>query len=117
MKLATLHRFALALPGTVEQPHFDYGSFRVNGRIYATLPPGGEFVHVFGSEDDRERAFAMAPGWADKVLWGGKVVGVRVTLADAPAAAVKALLEAAWRYKAVGPAVRRRNAGRAAGSP
>lgn len=35
---------ALALPLAEEQPHFDRSSFRVKGRIFATLPPGGELV-------------------------------------------------------------------------
>jgi hypothetical protein len=33
-------------------------------------------------------------------MWGGKFVGVRVALADAPAAAVKQLLQQAWEHKA-----------------
>lgn len=35
---------ALALPEAVEAPHFDRASFRVRGKIFATLPPGGELV-------------------------------------------------------------------------
>jgi hypothetical protein len=35
---------ALSLPEAVEQPHFDRPSFRVRGKIFATLPPGGELV-------------------------------------------------------------------------
>ena len=33
---------ALALPEALEQPHFDRASFRVRGKIFATLPPVGE---------------------------------------------------------------------------
>jgi hypothetical protein len=35
---------ALSLPEAVEEPHFDRASFRVRGKIFATLPPGGELV-------------------------------------------------------------------------
>jgi hypothetical protein len=35
---------ALSLPEVVELPHFDRASFRVAGKIFATLPPGGELV-------------------------------------------------------------------------
>jgi hypothetical protein len=35
---------ALALPEAVEAPHFDRASFRVRGRIFATLPPRGDSV-------------------------------------------------------------------------
>jgi predicted DNA-binding protein (MmcQ/YjbR family) len=30
--------FALSLPGTSEEPHFDMSSFRVKGKIFATVP-------------------------------------------------------------------------------
>ncbi len=33
---------ALSLPEAQEHPHFDRPSFRVRGRIFATLPPVGE---------------------------------------------------------------------------
>lgn len=37
-----IRALALSLPLAEEQPHFDRASFRVKGRIFATLPPGGE---------------------------------------------------------------------------
>jgi hypothetical protein len=37
-----LRALALALPEALEQPHFDRASFRVRGKIFATLPPVGE---------------------------------------------------------------------------
>lgn len=37
-------RLALALPEVQEAPHFDRASFRVRGRIFATLPPKGDCV-------------------------------------------------------------------------
>ncbi|RYF91043.1 MAG: MmcQ/YjbR family DNA-binding protein, partial [Caulobacteraceae bacterium] len=39
-----IRALALSLPLAEEQPHFDRASFRVKGRIFATLPPGGEQV-------------------------------------------------------------------------
>lgn len=33
----TFRQMALSLPGTVELPHFDRASFRVNKKIFATL--------------------------------------------------------------------------------
>jgi hypothetical protein len=35
---------ALGLPEAEEHAHFDRASFRVCGKIFATLPPGGELV-------------------------------------------------------------------------
>lgn len=40
-------RFALSLPEATEEPHFDKASFRVRGRIFATVPPDGQHLHVF----------------------------------------------------------------------
>lgn len=34
-----IRRVALSLPEAVEQPHFDRPSFRIAGKIFATLPP------------------------------------------------------------------------------
>lgn len=39
-----IRALALSLPETAEVPHFDRPSFRVAGKIFATLPPGGELV-------------------------------------------------------------------------
>ena len=39
-----IRTLALSLPLAEEQPHFDRASFRVKGKIFATLPPGGERV-------------------------------------------------------------------------
>ena len=35
--VGTFRQMALSLPGTVELPHFDRASFRVNKKIFATL--------------------------------------------------------------------------------
>jgi hypothetical protein len=35
---------ALGLPEAQEAPHFDRASFRVRGKIFATLPPAGDSV-------------------------------------------------------------------------
>ena len=95
MKLATVRKHALSLEDVTEQPHHEYASFRVGGRIFVTVPPAEDVIHVFVGEEDRERALAMYPEWAGKLLWGGKVTGLRITLAAAPAAAVKALVQRA----------------------
>ena len=112
MTLDSVRRFALALPETTEQPHHHHGSFRVRGRIYATYPPEGDRLHLFPSETDREQALAMYPEFAHKLLWGGKVAGLRIDLAAARAAVVKLLLRQAWRHKSATPSKRVRTAGR-----
>ena len=39
--------FALSLPEATEEPHHDMSSFRVRGKIFATVPPDGEHLHVY----------------------------------------------------------------------
>ena len=97
---AAIRKFALSLPEAVEQPHFEYDSFRVRGKIFVTVPPEQEHIHVFVTEPQRDQALAMYPEFTEKLLWGGKVVGVRVSLASASPAAVKELVRQAWEAKA-----------------
>jgi hypothetical protein len=97
---ATVRLLALALPEANEAPHFQYASFRVGGKIFATLPPEGMHLHVFVADEERDQALALAPACLEKLLWGGKVVGLRVALAQASPALVKRLLAQAWSRKA-----------------
>ena len=92
---------ALALPDTTEAPHHHFGSFRVRGKIFITVPPGNEHIHVFLSEQDRELALAAYPEFTEKLLWGGKVVGLRVSLPKAKPAVVKTLVRQAYTHKSV----------------
>ena len=100
MKIAQVRRFALALPEVTEAPHFHLSSFRVRGRIFATVPPGGEHLHVFVGDEDREVALELEPGFLEKLHWGKRVVCVRVSLAKAKPKVVERLLAQAWSRKA-----------------
>lgn len=83
MKLEQARKYALSLPEkTTEAPHFDYTSFRVKGKIFATSPPGGEFLHIFVDEEQRDPLIAADPGIYAPLPWGARVVGVRVALAS-----------------------------------
>ncbi len=99
MKLEAVRTAALALPDTTEEPHHHFGSFRVRGKIFVTIPPDNEHIHVFVNEQDRELALAAYPDFTEKLLWGGKVVGVRVSLANANPSAVKAMVRQAHEHK------------------
>jgi hypothetical protein len=100
MNIAQARHYALSLPKTTEAPHHKYSSFRVGGKIYATVPPDGEHLHVFVDEVEREHAIALAPDAFEKLFWGESAVGLRVTLGAAKAAAVERLLHCAWCRKA-----------------
>lgn len=115
LRLSTLRRWALALPGTVEAPHHQLGSFRVGGRIFASFDLQGQHLRLFVDEDQRQRALALYPGFVDKLLWGGKVVGLQLALADATPAAARSLLQQAWHDKADKAARAAFTAGRGSG--
>lgn len=100
MTLSQIRAFALRLPDTTEAPHFDYSSFRVRGKIFVTVPPDGDRIHVFVDELTREHALAAHPGWTEPLHWGKHIVGIRVRLKDAEPGAVKLLVSAAWERKA-----------------
>jgi hypothetical protein len=100
VKLEQARRFAMSLPSVSEEPHFSYSSFRVGGKIFATIPPEGRHLHVFVEEEQRQLAIALEPESMEKLLWGDKVVGLRIELAKARAPLVERLLEQAWSRKA-----------------
>ena len=100
MKLAEVRRFALGLPEVTEEPHHEYSSFRVRGKIFVTAPPTEDRIHIFVAEATREQVTGMYPAWSEKLLWGGKVVGLKVSLAAAPPGIVRELVSAAWQFKA-----------------
>jgi hypothetical protein len=87
------------LHGSTESPHHRYTSFRLRGRIYATAPKEGGFLHVFVDEPDRDRLLRLDPQTYEQLGWGKKVVGLRVDLGRARREDVKALLCAAWQRK------------------
>jgi hypothetical protein len=100
MTLADVRAAALALPETTEAPHFDYTSFRVCGKIFATAPPDGPHLHVFIDELSTRAILAeQAPG-CEELWWGKKLCGLRLALADVDEHLVLELLEEAWRRKA-----------------
>jgi hypothetical protein len=91
---------ALALPESVEAPHFDAASFRVGGKIFATMPAPGTHLHVFVNEEARAQALALHGACVEALPWGAKIVGLRIELAKAKADVVAGLLRLAWQAKA-----------------
>jgi hypothetical protein len=100
MNVEQVRRIALALPSVSEEPHFEFASFRIGGKIFATLPPDAQHLHVFVDEEQRQIALALEPDATERLLWGKRVVGLRLRLAGAKPALVKRLLAQAWSRKA-----------------
>jgi hypothetical protein len=90
---------ALSFPEVVEQPHHGFPSFRVRGKIFATLPDSLH-LHAMCSEMDAHEAAAEKPDVCEEKWWGNRLAGVRVVLACANVNLLTDLLTDAWRNKA-----------------
>ena len=99
MKIDPIRKFALSLEAVTEEPHHNYSSFRVRGKIFVTIPPEEDFIHVFVGEEDREQALALYPAFMEKLLWGAKVLGLRVALVSATPAVVRSLVGKAYETR------------------
>ena len=99
MKFETIRRFAMSFEAVTEEPHHNYSSFRVRGKIFVTIPPEKDFIHVFIGEEDREPALAMHPDFIEKLFWGSKALGLRIKLASCQPAIVKALVVRAYETR------------------
>ena len=90
---------ALGLPESVEQDHFGKPSFRIGGRIFATVPDGTH-LNVMIAPFDVDAVVRAEPASCATLLWGKEVRGVRVSLSKAAPAMVEELLRTAWKRKA-----------------
>jgi hypothetical protein len=98
--LGQARRFALSLPGASEEPHFDMTSFRVGGKIFATVPPDEACLHVFVAGDEVAACAAEDARAFEPLMWGKQVRGLRIVLAAAADDRVAELLAESWRRKA-----------------
>lgn len=85
-----VRQLALALEGVVEEPHHGFPSFRLGGRILATLPDP-EHLHVMLDEEDVRAAVAEHAACEEK-WWGKRLAAVRVHLPSADRELVQDLL-------------------------
>jgi hypothetical protein len=99
MDLRRARQLALDLPESIEQEHFGNPSFRVHGRIFATVPDDTH-LNVMIDPFDVDLVVRADPGTCAELLWGKEVRGVRVSLLKASPALVEKLLRVAWARKA-----------------
>ena len=92
-------RLALALPDSLEADHHGFPSFRIRGRIFATLPDATH-INVMLDEDEIRRVVADHPDCCEEQWWGRKLAAVRVTLAQANEALLQEMLTGAWLRRA-----------------
>ena len=89
---------ALALPQAVEQDHHGRPSFRVAGKIFATLWDE-RHVNVMVDEPGIRTAVEAHPEVCSEVHWGKRLAAVRVDLDAADPELLAALLADAWEGK------------------
>jgi hypothetical protein len=92
-------QLALALPEAIEQDHHGRPSFRVGGKIFATLWDEGH-MNVMLDEGGILTAVQARPGTCEEVWWGRRLAAVRVDLRSADEELLAGLLEDAWEGKA-----------------
>lgn len=100
MTPADARRLALSLPAAEELPHFELSSFRVGGKIFATLTPDGAELRVFVDPDRAHQIAQQHQGSARVLHWGQKVAGVAFALHDTPESIAFPVLQESWRKRA-----------------
>ena len=94
-----IRKLALGLPEAREQDHHGRPSFRVRGRIFATLWDAGQ-MNVMLDEPGIRTAVQAHPHACEELWWGKRLCGVRVKLARVDEALAAELLADAWEQKA-----------------
>lgn len=89
---------ALSLDGAEEMPHHGFPSFRVRGRIFATLPNDAE-LRIMCDEPGILTAVDQHPDSCREFYWGKKLSCVVVTLSATDSGLVEELLTDAWELR------------------
>jgi hypothetical protein len=90
---------ALALSEAVQADHHGRPSFRVNGKIFATLPDP-DHMNVMLDEPGIRTAVQSHPNACAERWWGKRLAAVTVDLERADASLLSELLADAWEGKA-----------------
>ena len=77
--LGQVRKIALALPEATEQDHHSMISFRVRGKIFATVPDDGH-LRVMVDEMEIRAAVAANPDVCQELYWGKRLAAVEVDL-------------------------------------
>lgn len=96
---AEARQIALSFPEASEQDHHGFPSFRVDGKIFATLPDE-EHLNVMLEEDDIRAAVAAHEEVCEEQWWGKKLTALRVELFAVERGLLEAWLGDAWWRRA-----------------
>lgn len=92
-------RTALLLPEAIEQDHHGRPSFRVAGKIFATLWDE-DHMNVMLDEGGILTALESEPEICAEVWWGKRLVAVRVDLRRVDPQVLAKFLSEAWELRA-----------------
>ncbi len=92
---ATVRAVALALPEAIEHDHHGRPSFRVAGKIFATLWDAGH-ANVMLDQPGILTAVRAHPEACAEFWWGRRLAAVQLDLGSASAALLADLLADAW---------------------
>lgn len=99
VSLARVRELAMALPEAVEEDHHGRLSFRVAGKIFATLWDEGH-LNVMLDEPGIQTAVQGEPDACEEFWWGKRLRAVHVKLDRVDEALAAELLADAWEQKA-----------------
>jgi len=99
VSLARVRELAMALPEAVEEDHHGRPSFRVGGKIFATLWDEGH-LNVMLDEPGIQTAVQGEPDACEEFWWGKRLRAVHVKLDRVDEALAAELLADAWEQKA-----------------
>jgi hypothetical protein len=97
--VAVARQLALALPEANEQEHHGIASFRIRGKIFATLPDD-DHIRIMVDEAQIHATVAEYPTVCAEFYWGKRLACVVVALGPASPELLQELLTEAWLGKA-----------------
>ncbi|MGH9043732.1 MAG: MmcQ/YjbR family DNA-binding protein [Acidimicrobiales bacterium] len=105
LSLDHIDAIATGLPSVTEQDHHGMVSYRVKGKIFATVPDE-RHLRVMLDADGIRDAVANNPGTCKEFYWGKRLACAVLDLDGAEVDLVRALLTDAWLGKAPASLVR-----------
>ncbi len=104
MTVDDFRALALSLPHSIEKPHFERASFRVDaprGKTIATMLEADATANVFLTVDEQEMLIGAEPNIFSKVpnKWGDKGA-TTIALAQADQTTALSALKMSWRHAA-----------------
>jgi hypothetical protein len=94
-----IRRLALSFPQAIEATHHGMASFRVAGKIFATVPDD-DHIRVMADEDEIRAVTTEDPSSYSELYWGGRLACVVVDIRAAGMDRIFELLRCAWQDKA-----------------